>query len=65
MHRKQPEIADALATTVSVMREDRGGMVEMMALLPYQGAKRRRWARSAETQLGLLEGQFGQLIILK
>ena len=65
MNKKQPKIVDALATAVFVMGEDGVGMIEMTALLPYRGAKRRRWARSAETQLGLLEGQFGQLIILK
>jgi len=30
-----------------------------ISTLPYQGAKSRRWARSAEAQFGLREAQFG------
>ena len=40
--------ADALATAVFVMGENGGRIMEMIALLPYRGAKRQRWAPSAE-----------------
>ena len=53
-NKKQQEIADALAMAVFVIGDDGVGMIEMIVLLPYLDAKRRRWAQSAETQLGAL-----------
>ena len=46
-----PEMADFCPLS------DRGS-----AKLPYQGAKHRRWARSAETQLGGIKDKIAEMI---